>query len=237
MARRISRKSIKQDEFIEAAFDAGAWIEKHWRTVAACVGAALALVLILAAWSWWGGRRDEEVSRLLSEGLYLYSGQQDAAGTAAKAATPGGHYAEALPLFEKAARLGKKSARGRAAEFYQGTCLIRLGRTAEATPILEEVAGSAADRALADAARVILAEAYAKAGDVEKAAAAYRKLSDATGAMFPPDVALLQLARLYEERGRAQDARQVLQEILTKYPQSASASEARSRLEGKTRPQ
>lgn len=232
MARRISKKSIKQDEFIEAAFDAGAWIEKHWRTVAACVGAALALVLIVAGWSFWGGRRDAEVSRLVSEGLYLYTGQKDATGS------PGaGRFAEALPVFEQAARLGKSSARGRVAEFYRGASLLRLGRTAEALPILEGVANSSSDRPLVDAARGLLAEAYAKAGDVEKAAAAYRKLSETPGAAFPPDIALLQLARTYEDRGRSRDARQVLQEIVTKYPQGSAAAEARTLLDaGKTTP-
>ncbi|MBZ5638794.1 MAG: tetratricopeptide repeat protein [Acidobacteriia bacterium] len=233
MARRISRKSMKQDEFIEAAFDAGAWIEKHWRTVAAGVGAALALILIVVAWSWWSGRRSDEVERLLSEGLYLYSGPEDTSGAAAKAPSGGGRYAEALPLFEKAARLGANSARGRVAEFYQGASLLRLGRTAEATPILEEVAGTAQDRPLADAARGMTAEAYAKAGDVDKAAAAYRKLAEEPGAAFPPDFALLQLSRVLDDHGKGQEARLVLQEIVTKYPQGSAATEARTRLEPK----
>ena len=33
MARRITRKSMKQDEFVEAAFDAGEWLEENWRIV------------------------------------------------------------------------------------------------------------------------------------------------------------------------------------------------------------
>jgi tetratricopeptide (TPR) repeat protein len=231
MARRISRKSMKQDEFIEAAFDVGAWIEKHWRTVAAGVGAAIALVLVVVVWNWSGGRRDAEVERLLSEGLYLYSGPQDTTGAAAKTASGGGRYAEALPLFEKAARLGKGSARSQVAAFYQGASLFRLGRTAEATPILEEVARSASDRPLADAARGMMAEAYAKAGDVDKAAAAYRKLADEPGAAFPPDVALLQLSRILEDHGKTQEALQVLQEIATKYPQGPAIAEVKARLE------
>jgi tetratricopeptide (TPR) repeat protein len=227
MARRISRKSIKHDEFIEGTVEAGVWIEKHWRTVAAGVGAALALVLIVALWSWWSRGRAEEVGKLLAEGRYLYSGQQTPAGAG------GGRYSEALPLFEKAARLGKNTPRGQVAAFYQGASLLRLGRTAEAVPILEAVAGSGADRPIADSARAMLAEAYAKAGDTDKAAAAYRKLSEQTGGAFPPDLALLQLAKVYEDRSRTKEARGVLQEILTKYPQGAAAPDARARLEGR----
>jgi TolA-binding protein len=225
---------MKQDEFIEAAFDAGAWIEKHWRTVAAGVGAALALVLIVVAWNWFGGRRDAEVEQLLSEGLYFYSGPQDVSGAAAKTGAGGGRYSEALPLFEKAARLGKSSARGQVAKFYQGASLLRLGRAAEAAPILDEVSRSSSDRPLVDAARGMMAEAYAKAGDVEKASAAYRKLADEPGAAFPPDYALLQLSRVLEEHGKAQEARQVLQEIVTKYPQGPAIAEAKARLEPQT---
>ncbi len=226
MARRISRKSIKQDEFIEGAFEAGVWIEKHWKTVAAGVGAALALLLIVAMWSWWSGRRSDEVGRLLAEGIQLYSGPQSGA-------SGGGRYSEALPIFEKAARLGKSLPSGKVAAFYQGATLLRLGRAKEAIPILEEVSGSGADRALTDTARTMLAEAYAKAGETDKAAAAYRKIADESAAFFPPDMALLQLSKLYEERGRPQEARQVLQEIVTKYPQGPAAADARARLEGK----
>ncbi len=228
MARRISRKNIKQDEFIEGAFDVWAWIEKHWRTVAAGVGAALALVLIVAVWSWWSGRRSEEVEKLLGEGLHLYSGQAGAAGAA-----QGGRYSEALPIFEKAAGLGKGIPAGRVAAYYQGATLLRLGRAREAIPVLEGVVASGADRALTDTARDTLAQAYASAGETDKAIAAYRKLSEESGAAFPPDVALLQLSRVYEQQGRAQEARQVLQEIVTKYPQGSAVADARTRLEGK----
>jgi tetratricopeptide (TPR) repeat protein len=237
MARRVSRKSMKQDEFIDGASEAMAWIEKHWRSVAAGVGAAIVLVLIVAAWSWWAGRRDAEAGRLLSEGIYLYSGQQSDPAAASQGASGTGRYAEALPLFEKAANLAKRSARGRVAEFYRGATLLRMGRSAEALPILEEVAASAGDRPLADSARGMLAEAYGKAGDIEKAAAQYRKLADEPGAAFPPDMALLQLSRVYEDHGRTQEARQVLQEILTKYPQGSTGAEAKSRLEGKKAPE
>jgi tetratricopeptide (TPR) repeat protein len=222
MARRITRKSMKQDEFIEAAFDAGAWIERHWRTAAAGVGAALALVLIVLAWNWFAGRQKDEVEQLVSQGLYLYSGTQEAGG---------GRYSEALPVFEKAARLGGKSARGQVAKFYQGATLLRLGRAAEAAPILEEVSQSSSDRPLADSALGMMAEAYAAAGNLEKATAAFRKLAEQSGATFPPDYALLQLARALQDHGKAQEARQVLQEIVTKYPQGPAVAEAKARLE------
>lgn len=231
MAERISRKDIKQDEFIEAAFDAGEWIERHWRTAAAVVAAALALVLVVAAWSFWSDRRADEVSKLLAEGLKLYTGQ---AGTGAAAVAP--RYAEALPLFEEAARKGGNAPAGRVATYYRGATLLRLGRASEAVPVLESVASSAAQRAVADGARALLAEAYAKAGDLDRAQATYRALADAPGAAFPPDVALLQLARLYEEKGRVREARQALQEIVTKYGQGAVASEARAKLQAPAGP-
>ena len=226
MAERISRKSMKQDDFIEAAFDAGEWIEKHWRTAAAVVAAALALVLVVAAWSWWSERRAGEVSRLLAEGLRLYSGAPD---SGSGPATP--RYAEALPILEDAARKGGNSAPGLVASFYRGAALLRLGRASEAIPVLEAVASTAGQRAVADGARALLAEAYSKSGDLDKAQATYRGLADTPGAAFPPDVALLQLARVFEEHGKAREARQTLQEIVTKHAQGAAAAEARARLQ------
>ncbi len=226
MADRISRKSIKQDEFLEVASDAGAWVERHWRTAAAVVVAAFVLVLLVAAWSWWTGRRSAEVSRLLGEGLRMYAG---APGTAGAPGSPA--YAEALAVFEEAARRGGSAPAGQVAAYYRGAALLRLGRAAEAVPVLEAVAAGGAERAVTDGARALLAEAYAASGQLDKAEAAYRVLADAAGGAFPPDVALLQLAGLLEERGRVREARQTLQEIVAKHPKGGAAGEARARLQ------
>lgn len=227
MADRISRKSIKQDEFLEVASDAGEWVEKHWRTAAAVVVAALVLVLMVAGWSWWSGRRAAEVSRLLAEGLRLYTG---VSGTVGSTATPS--YAEALPLFEEASRKGGDAPAGIVAAYYRGAALLRLGRAAEAVPVLEAVAAGKGERTLTDGARALLAEAYAESGQIDKAEATYRSLADASGGGFPPDVALLQLARLLRDRGRGREARQALQEIVSKHPQGGAAAEARVLLQG-----
>lgn len=234
MAQRITRKSIKHDEFVEAAVDAGEWIERHWRPVAAGVAAALVLLFLVLVWNWWSGKRAGESASLLSEGIALYEGGTGSAGSTTPATAP--RYDEALAKFEEAARKGHGTSRGRAAEYYRGATLLRMGRAREAVPVLESVVGEASERVLADGARVLLAQAYAQAGDLDKATAAYRALAGQTNSSFPPDMAMLQLSRLLEEHGKTAEARQVLQDIVAKFPQGPAASEARTRLQGAARP-
>ncbi len=225
MARRITRKSIKQDEFIEAAFAVGEWIEKHWRTVAYAVGAALALVIVVGGWNWYAGRRAEEAQRLISEGLNLFNGSADPAGARV------GRYAEALPLFEKAADRAKGSSAGDVALFYQASSLQKLGRAREAVPLFERVAAHATDRALGDTAKAMLAEAYAKSGDVAKAVETLRALAADPASAYPPDQALLEAGKLLEAQGKDAEARQAWQDVVSKYPQGAAVAEARTLLQ------
>ena len=41
MAKRIPKEDLKHDEFVEAAFDFGRWLEEHWAKVALSVGTAV----------------------------------------------------------------------------------------------------------------------------------------------------------------------------------------------------
>ncbi len=71
MARRISRKSMKQDEFVAAAFDAGEWLEKNWKSVALAIVGVLAAVLLVYAWMVWSARRLATAGEIFGEGYEL----------------------------------------------------------------------------------------------------------------------------------------------------------------------
>lgn len=233
MAQRISRKSIKEDEFIEAAFDAGAWIEKHGKLVAFVAAGALVVVVLFASWHWWSSRRGERARALVAEGMLLYGAVPDvqrAAGGVSPGTAP--RYDEALATFEKAAIQGRGLPEGDVASFYRGAAMLRLGRAREAAGVLEDLMSRKRSGPVGDGAQALLAEAYARSGDVDKAAQTYRGLADREGSTFPRDQALLQLGKLLRDSKRHAEARQAWQDLLAKFPQSAGANEARSLLEG-----
>jgi TolA-binding protein len=229
MAQKISRKDLKHDELVEAAFDFGEWIQKHRRNLLIGGGAAVAVLAIAGAWMAWSASSAAAAREALAEGMRLYGATDER--TAGAPAPPAADYPGALAAFEKAARSGGSSSIGVVAEFYRGATLLRLGRAGEAAPVLDKVAHSGADRRTVVSAKALLAQAYEGSGNAEAAAAVLRDLAqDKSG--YPADLALLDLARLLRKQGKADEAKQALQDLLSRFPQSERAAEARAQLEG-----
>ena len=227
MAQKISRKSLKRDEFVEAAFDLEAWFENHWKPVAWAVAGAIGLGIVIGGVYWWNGRRHREIERQLSEALSRI--EAPAAGATSTATDARSRYAGVLPDLEEISRRGSGSSAGRVAEFYRAAALLRLDRASEAIPILEPITVDGTDL-LADLARAKLAWAYEATGQPDKAVQAWKDLSTRTEAYFPPDMALLSAAGVLERSGRGEESKAIFEEILAKYPNAAATEEARTKL-------
>jgi predicted negative regulator of RcsB-dependent stress response len=218
---KIGRKKIDQDEFIDTVFDLGEWLEKKWRPVAAGSAVVVVVVLFGLGWMSWREAQGKESNRLLAEGLAAYEPAADAEGK-----TPAPDYATALPLFERAAAKGGSRVIGDVARFYRARTMMALGRAADAVPILEKVARSA-DDALAAQAKVSLSQALAASGNADRAATILTEVAAATDGAYPPDAALAALAELKAGQGKKDEARKTYEELLTRFPQSPFADEAR----------
>jgi TolA-binding protein len=223
MARRITRKSLKQDEFVEAAFDVGVWLERHWKSVVLGIAAVAALAAIGLAWSFWIRARARATSEIFDQGYDLY---QEAGGVApAPAQTPGpARLEDAVGRFQDAARRGGGTPLGEVAVLYEGLARMRAGAPAEAGPRFEEVAQRASNPVLKSTAKANLAEALAASGDVDRAIATWTELSEAEPAYYPADHAALHVAKLMIGAGRTSEAAGVLRDLVADYPQTSSAA-------------
>jgi len=226
MAQRMTRKELlKQDEFVEAAPDIVDWFEHHKSLVLQIVAGVVIVTAAVGGWSLWSDRREKAAERELAEGLrYLSPAGAGDAGSEAP------QLDKALTSFEQASRTGGSGSLGAVASFYRGATLLRLGRADEAVPVLREAAGFKGNAALADSARALLAQALEASGDIEGAAATLRAIAGSEGGVFPADLALLQLGELRRRAGDSERAREVWQEILSRYPQGAAAAQARTAL-------
>jgi len=222
MARKVTRKALKHDEFVEAAFDFERWIEEHWMPLAAVAGIAAALTLAVWGWSWWNGRVHAETARMLGEGL---DGIRATDGSTPPAGDIASRYGAALAAFEKAAKHAPGSPAGGVAVFYQGAALLKLGRASEAIVVLEPLPTSA-EGFLGDAARAELAWAYAHAGQTDRAVSAWKDLAARSDADYPPDLALYHAAAILSGAGRGEEARAVLQDLTTRFPQGPAFQDA-----------
>lgn len=221
MAQKISRRQLKHDEFVEAGLDAGQWLEKHWRSVALVAGVLVSVGVLFAGWSWWQQSRLARAGGLAAEGFGLLSPTDTS--------TPPNPVA-AADKFREAAQTAGNSPLAKVARTYQGVALLRQGKAAEAVPILESVADTVSDPVLGGTARALLADALDTAGNPDRAAEVLRGLADAADASYPPELALMRLGEVRARQGKADEARRVWEEVLSRFPESPAAAQARDRM-------
>ena len=222
MAKRITQKSLKHDEFIEAAFDFGHWLEENWAKVAKGLLAAIVLVIAIVGWGAYSHRGRQQLRHFLSHGIQLYEDAEDT-GFSDPASLK-----SALETFDDAAQRGGSGATGTLARFYQGAALYRLGRLDEAAATLETVVEeSGAGETVGGTARVMLARVHVAAGQQEKAILLLESIVDQDERLVPPDVALLELGRIHNDAGNSAQARLLWQRVVDEYPLTISAPEAR----------
>ena len=221
--KKINRRELEQDEFIEKVFDLGEWLEENWKQAVAAIGAVVVLVLAFVAWNGWRARTLGQANAALAAGLEAFESQRKPDGTST---TP--RPQEALASFEKAADLGGSRPVGDIARYYRALALIALDRHADAVPVLEPLASG--DGPIAAQAKVSLANALSAKGDYDRAATLLQEVAQATGAEFPPDAALAMLGALRARQGKNEEARKAYEDLLARFPQSPHAADARQRL-------
>lgn len=225
MARRITRKQMKHDEFVEAAFDFGHWVEEHWQKV---VGGAVVLVIaIMSGYGFvsWRSARAEAASRLLAEGLASYQ----AAVTSGDAAG----LDQARDELQQAATKASSDAPIRhVALLGEALTELEAGNRERATALLQQVITGGGPASVVGTAKARLAETYVADGQSEDAARLWRELADDPNGFFPQSAAMLNLGRLLKNEGRDEEARQVLNDLLVTHPQSSAARAAQTILAG-----
>jgi len=225
VARRLRRKDMKKDEFVETMFDFGQWLEDNWSKVLRWAGVVLLIVVLALCWHWYSGYSAEKAAETLAQGMTRYK-QAEMGGFTSTAALD-----DALVLFEEATGLSKRSSAGKSARFYQGATLYRLGRFDEAIPLLQEVRGFDDPPTLKGLSGALLAEVFVGAGQTDKAISQLEEMAadaEAAEAAYPADQALLQLARIHRQSGDLEESMNVLRRIAEEFPQSAGAMEANS---------
>jgi len=212
---------MKHDEFIEAATDAGEWIESNWKKVVMAAVAVLVLVLAVLGGLEWNKARAREARETLARGMRQFALAQNG--------EPDGSYDEALRVFEGLA--GRGGAVGQVARYYEGVTLLRSGRSAEAVPVLESVSGRADDALLRQNAAVLLAEALAGQGDAARAVEILHGVADASDGVYPGELALVQAGRILLDQGDVEGARRTWQDVVDRFPETPGAQEAGQLLE------
>jgi tetratricopeptide (TPR) repeat protein len=220
---KISRKDLKKDEFVEAAFDLSHWLEENWRALLRVVVPVLVVAAAVAVWIGVSARAGERNRKQLALAMHEYQKiEQDGFIDLDR-------LAGVLDAFETGAdKLGGSPA-GQVARYYRGVTLHKLGRTDEAIEALESVE-TEADLPTLSAAKTLLANLLVESGQSERAVSLLEELAKGETA-YPADMALLQLGRIRRDQGSEEEARATWSRVVDEYPDGVAAQEA-SRLLG-----
>lgn len=223
MARRISRKELKRDEFVEATAEATNWIEENWADVVKWVVAALIVVIGVLAWTQWTRSKNESAATQLAVAIDRYQGLESDGFADATA------LGEVAATFVEVAEGSTPSAAP--AGFYAGAASFRLGRHDEAIERLGPIGGDASlPPTLRSTANAMLVEALVAAGQTERATTELQSLIDADEPLMPASRALMLLASVHTRSGDDEAARRTMQRVIDEYPESPEARDARERL-------
>ena len=224
MVRGLTRKEIKKDEFMDAATDAGEWLENNWKSVLTWAAGLAVLALIVASWHFYSKARDEAAQALLGQGMQAFSAASDRlTGTAED-------YGRAVDLFEQASDKSGSGNTGAIADLYRAISLARTDGSDQAVALLESVTGGHASTVIIQTAQAVLADLYESRGEFEQAEAIYLDLSTNTTGVYPPAQALLNAGMVRKAMGRDSEARETFEGILKDYPQTAAAARVREML-------
>ncbi len=229
------KRQIKEDELVTGMSRAWVWVEQHRDQVRQGAIVAAAVLLGVAAFSWFRSGRTQESEAAFSEALLSFHAPV-AASPEPGAPPPGGpsftsaqaKYSKALEQFDGVfARWGSLPA-GRRARFYAALCRVELGQGEAAQQAFDELIKSG-DAGLVAQVRLAQAQAQARAGRVDQALAALRQLAEEPQELLPRDYALLALAGALEDAQRAGEAAQAYERLANEFPESVFAAEARRR--------
>lgn len=223
MGRRITRKQLKQDEFVSTVDAAIHWGAGYWRPIAAGLAVVCAVVLVWWIGSRWSASRADQASYLLYQAVTEYE-EQLASGIAAAE----GDNAESK-LREVIDRYGTSN-QADAARVYLAKMHIERGETEIARRLLVEVIDRHADDALARLATLDLIHLRVAAGEYAEVAQELEAMVAGSDRRLPRDTALYELGELFVAQRDMDQARLYFQKLVDEFPTSPLVSRARQRL-------
>ena len=211
MARRLTRKQIKQDEFITFFDTVMRWLSENWRRTAMGFGGALLIGLI-----WWGvsafvaGRSDAAAASLASA-LDTYTAPVGSAAPA-DAKVKFGTDAERLAAAEKAFRRVASSywhtSQARVAKLYLARIAAERGDRTAAISQLAALTSHRGSGPLVRLAMLDLVELRLAQGEGQQPVPELQAMAAGKDPRLPRDGALFELARALERPGQLAPAGQ-----------------------------
>ncbi len=225
MGRRLTRKQLKQDEFVTLFDHIAQWATDNWRPVLAAVGAACVVGFI-----WWGvtaysGSRADKAADLLRGAVTTYM------GGATDPAKPAGDVAKAQQELQTVVDRYGSSPQADVARLYLARILINKGDTDGARDLLVKVASRKNDSPLVRVATLDLVHLRVATGQAAEVVTELTAMVTGKDDRLPRDVALFELGSVYVKEHDYDKAKEYLQQLVEQFPDSPYVDRARQQIQ------
>ena len=219
MGRRITRKQLKQDEFISTADSMVHWVIANWRPFV--FGLAALCVVIVAWWAGtrWTGSRADRASYLLHQ-----------ASAAVDAAAQGGDVAAAEAKLQEVIDRYGRSEQADMARILKARLRIDRNDLDGARALLVEVSERRGGDAIGRVATLDLVHIQVAAGQASEVAPQLEAMVSGEDVRLPRDVALYELGQLFVATEDPVRARSYYQRLVDEFPESPYRAQASQRL-------
>lgn len=239
--KRIERRKLKENEFAATVAKAREALEQRRRDITVFGLVLVVLLAIVGGWVWWRNAQASKANALLAQALAIYEAPvvplpEPAPGSPLPVQQPGtfptdrARLEAALPRFLDTADAYPSTEAGVAARYTAASILARLGRFAEAEQQYQRVAAEGGG-IYTHTARLGAADAQVAQGKYDDAIAIYTQLSRDPNAQIPVDSVLMRLGRAYMKAGRTEEAATAFNRVISEFPQSLYAADARREME------
>ena len=235
--KRTERQHLKENEFAQlAASTREALEERGGQLGKIIIGVVVVLVAVIGV-TVYRNSTDSRAGRMLGEAMAVQDarvGAPDAPGTPSTGTSFPNEKEKLTAMatkFKAVADAFPGTDQGNFARYREAGAQMALGNAKEAAAAYQQVIGAAGDSIYGQMAKLGLAETQARSGEFDKAIETFKAMSTNKDGTLPVDGILMQLARTYREAGKGSDAEQTLNRVVSEFPDSQFAAEAKKELD------
>ncbi|HUK12482.1 MAG TPA: tetratricopeptide repeat protein [Thermoanaerobaculaceae bacterium] len=233
MGRRLTRKQIKQDEFITFVDRGVHWMGSNWRQVAYGLGGLLVVAAVYWGITAYLGSRVDAATQAIAGALDVYDapvGTTAPADAKLKFATDGERLTAAAKAFEDVRSRYSLTPQARVASLYLARIAVDRGDQGEALRILSEITSKHSSDPIVRLAMLDLLRIRIARGDGPQLAKELEDMASGRDPRLPRDLALFELAKMWDHERKTDEANRLYRKLVEDYPESSYRSEAQQRL-------